>query len=266
MGGKLLETDTRRTPKPHSLIVEADPGSDPTGPAGESRMEIVATWRLLIQHAGHETVRARRDKRREKDRMRIARPESAAAILLAAAGLAGCAGPQPPAGASLIKFEVTDVQKGAAAPVIAENGGMMDFPVVFSINVRVVGNISPDARSLRVAASSYTPECNTGPGAETSPTRTMHPTKIIRFPYYVTFVPDTNSLVQTWPFSTATLTAVAGCPDPQEPWYPSTTPLAGTLFLHAEVQTADGNWWGSDLTFRIGNPQPGAAMAAQAGP
>jgi hypothetical protein len=191
--------------------------------------------------------------------MWIARADFAAAILLAA-GMGGCA-PQPLAGPGLIRFEVTDLQKRAgAAPVMAENGAVMDFPVVFSINVRVAGNVSPDARSLRVAASSYTPECNGAPSAETNPN------KVVRFPYYVTFVPGTNGLVQSWPFSTATLTAVAQCRNPEEPSYPSTAPVPGTLSLHAEVQTGDGNWWASDLTFRIGKPRQGAELAAPAGP
>lgn len=181
--------------------------------------------------------------------MWIARPELAAAVLMATSALSGCA-PQPSAGASIISFEVADLQKSArAAPVIAENGAVIDLPLVFSLNVRVLGNATPGASNLRVTAMSFIPECNGIPVGE------AYRNKVLQFPDSVTRVPGANGLIQSWPISTATLVALAGCRDPEQPWYPSKMPVAGTLHLDAEVEQAGGARAASEVTFRIGNAQ-----------
>jgi hypothetical protein len=181
--------------------------------------------------------------------MWIARPELAAAVLATASALSGCA-PQPSAGAGIIRFEVTNLQKPpSTAPVIAENGAVIDLPLVFTVNVKIRGDVAAGASDLRVTAASYTPECNGIPARE------AYRNKVLHFPYSVTSVSGANGVIQSWPISTATLVALAGCRDPEQPWYPSTRPVAGTLQLDAEVQQAGGTLAASELTFRIGNPQ-----------
>jgi hypothetical protein len=178
-----------------------------------------------------------------------AKPDRVAAIVLAATVLGRCA-PVPQSGLTPIRFEVTDLQRPTgAAPVVAQDGATIDLPLDFSINVKILDNVMPGASNLRVTATSYVSDCNG------MPIREAYRSKVLQYPDSVTSVPATNGLVQSWPVSTATLVALAGCPNPTQPWYPSGNPVAGSLQLNADELQSNGARGSAHVTFRIGQPQ-----------
>jgi hypothetical protein len=164
----------------------------------------------------------------------LAHAQLAVGALLTLLIASGCTAPSLPE-AKLIRFEISDLSKPEGlAPVVAQSGAVFDVPVVFRIEVRVVGTAPSGTGELRVNTTSYTPECNG------MPVRESYRTKQIVFPPAVTAEPNSDGMVQRWPFSTFILSAAAQCPNPTEPWYPSTVPQTGSFHIQAPTNQPNG--------------------------
>jgi hypothetical protein len=178
----------------------------------------------------------------------LARAQLAVGALLTALIASGCTAPSRPE-ATPIRFEISDLSKPEGlAPVVAQSGAVFDVPVVFRIEVRVVGTGSSGEGQLRVNTTSYTPECNGVPVPES------FRTKQIVLPTALTTEPDSHGMVQHWPLSTSifSLASASQCPNAREPWYPSFAPQTGSFHIRAQIDQSKGSSSAADLTIRVG--------------
>jgi hypothetical protein len=176
----------------------------------------------------------------------LARAQLAVGALLTALIASGCTAPSLPE-ATLIRFEISDLSKPEGlAPVVAQSGAVFDVPVVFSIEVRVVGTGSSGEGQLRVNTTSYTPECNGVPVPES------YRTKQIVLPTALTTEPNSHGMVQHWPLSTFIFSLASQCPNAKEPWYPSYAPQTGSFHIQAQTDQPKGSPSEADLTIRVG--------------